>query len=157
MSKNLGLFAAASPALEAAMAAAAKVADAEAKAHDAHDQMMEAERIIKMAEETECLLTIAAIAYDRCMSSLFHVIISLCHFLFWPGFPEPVGIFHVIISLCHFLFWPGFPEPVGTGPVPGPTVRKMTGNRSLTGPKKPGQTEPSGVPAGLPGFPVGFF
>jgi hypothetical protein len=91
MSKNLGLFAAASPALEAAMAAAAKVADAEAKAHDAHDQMMEAERIIKMAEETECLLTIAAIAYDRCMSSLFHVIISLCHFLFWPGFPEPVG------------------------------------------------------------------
>jgi hypothetical protein len=135
MSKNLGLFAAASPALEAAMAAAAKVADAEAKAHDAHDQMMEAERIIKMAEETECLLTIAAIAYDRCMSSLFHV----------------------IISLCHFLFWPGFPEPVGTGPVPGPTVRKMTGNRSLTGPKKPGQTEPSGVPAGLPGFPVGFF
>jgi hypothetical protein len=34
---------------------------------------------------------------------------------------------------------------------------KMIGNRSLTGPKKPGQTEPSGVPAGLPGFPVGFF
>jgi hypothetical protein len=36
-------------------------------------------------------------------------------------------------------------------------VRKLTGNRSLTGPKKPGQTEPSGVPAGLPGFPAGFF
>jgi hypothetical protein len=36
-------------------------------------------------------------------------------------------------------------------------VRNMTGNRSLTGPKEPGQTEPSGVPAGLPGFPVGFF
>jgi hypothetical protein len=36
-------------------------------------------------------------------------------------------------------------------------VRNMTGNRSLTGPKKPGQTEPSGVPAGLPGFPFGFF
>ncbi|RLN23641.1 single myb histone 4 [Panicum miliaceum] len=66
VSKNLGLFATSSPALEAAIAAAAKVADAEVKAHDAHDQMMEAERILKMAEETESLLTIAAEIYDRC-------------------------------------------------------------------------------------------
>jgi len=66
VSKNLGLFATSSPALEAAMAAAAKVADAEVKAHDAHDQMMEAERILKMAEKTESLLTIAAEIYDRC-------------------------------------------------------------------------------------------
>ncbi|CAO2166112.1 unnamed protein product [Urochloa humidicola] len=64
--KNQGLFATSSPALEAAMAAAAKVADAEAKAHDAHDQMMEAERILKMAEKTDTLLTIAAEIYDRC-------------------------------------------------------------------------------------------
>ena len=69
MSKNLGLFATSSPALEAAIAAAAKVADAEVKAHDAHDQMMEAERILKMAEKTESLLTIAAEIYDRCTSS----------------------------------------------------------------------------------------
>lgn len=67
-SKNLGLFATSSPALDAAMAAAVKVADAETKAHDAHDQMMETERILKMAEETECLLTIAAEIYDRCTS-----------------------------------------------------------------------------------------
>ncbi|CAL4947856.1 unnamed protein product [Urochloa decumbens] len=66
VAKNLGLFATSSPALEAAMAAAAKVADAEAKAHDAHDQMMEAERILKMAEKTESLLTVAAEIYDRC-------------------------------------------------------------------------------------------
>ncbi|CAL4974461.1 unnamed protein product [Urochloa decumbens] len=66
VAKNLGLFATSSPALEAAMAAAAKVADAEAKAHDAHDQMMEAERILKMAEKTESHLTIAAEIYDRC-------------------------------------------------------------------------------------------
>jgi hypothetical protein len=32
----------------------------------------------------------------------------------------------------------------GSGP-----VRKMTGNRSLTGPKKPGQTERSGLPVGV--------
>jgi hypothetical protein len=32
-------------------------------------------------------------------------------------------------------------------------VRKMAKNRSLTGPKKPGQTEESGLPTG---FPVGF-
>jgi hypothetical protein len=36
-------------------------------------------------------------------------------------------------------------------------VRKMAGNQSLTGPKKPGQTEESGLPTGLPGFPVVFF
>ncbi|CAD6237155.1 unnamed protein product [Miscanthus lutarioriparius] len=66
VSKTIGLFTASSPALEAAMAAAVKVADAEAKAHDAHDQMMEAERILKMAEDTESLLTIAVEIYDRC-------------------------------------------------------------------------------------------
>jgi transcription factor MYB, plant len=68
-SKNLEIFAAVSPALEAAAAAAAKVADAEAKAHLAHEHMMEAERILKMAEETESLLTLAAEIYDRCISS----------------------------------------------------------------------------------------
>ncbi|NP_001105227.2 single myb histone 4 [Zea mays] len=66
VSKAIGLFSASSPALEAAMAAAVKVADAEAKAHDAHDQTMEAERIFKMAEDTESLLIIAAEIYDRC-------------------------------------------------------------------------------------------
>ncbi|XP_062219151.1 single myb histone 3 [Phragmites australis] len=65
-SKNLGLFAAVSPALEAAAAAAVKVADAEAKANVAHEHMMEAERILKMAEETESLLTLAAEIYERC-------------------------------------------------------------------------------------------
>ena len=59
------------------MAAAAKVADAEVKAHDAHDQMMEAERILKMAEKTESLLTIAAEIYDRCTSS--SSLSSLCY------------------------------------------------------------------------------
>jgi hypothetical protein len=33
----------------------------------------------------------------------------------------------------------------------------MPGNRSLTEPKKPGQTERFGLPAGLAGFPVGIF
>ncbi|KAF8677967.1 hypothetical protein HU200_046324 [Digitaria exilis] len=65
-SKNLGFFASSSPGLDAAMAAAVKVSEAEARAHEAHDQMMEAERILKMAEETESLLTIAAEIYDRC-------------------------------------------------------------------------------------------
>ncbi|KAJ1285050.1 hypothetical protein BS78_03G251200 [Paspalum vaginatum] len=65
-SKILGLFAASSPALEAAMTAAVKVADAESKAHEAHDQMMEAERILKMADDTQSLLAIAAEIYDRC-------------------------------------------------------------------------------------------
>lgn len=65
-SKNLGLFAAGSPALDAAQAAAMKVADAEAKAHLANEHMMEAERIFKMAEETESLLTLASELYDRC-------------------------------------------------------------------------------------------
>ena len=64
------------------MAAAVKVADAEAKAHDAHDQMMEAERILKMAEDTESLLTIAVEIYDRCTSSsslstIYHIEKSL--------------------------------------------------------------------------------
>lgn len=67
VSKTIGLFTASSPALEAAMAAAVKVADAEAKAHDAHDQMMEAERILKMAEDTESLLIIADEIYERCL------------------------------------------------------------------------------------------
>ncbi|KAL6615887.1 hypothetical protein ACP70R_038157 [Stipagrostis hirtigluma subsp. patula] len=61
--KNLGVFATVSPALEAA---AAKVADAEAKAHLAHEHMMEAERILKIAEETESLLALAAEIYERC-------------------------------------------------------------------------------------------
>ncbi|KAK8453507.1 hypothetical protein SEVIR_5G292800v4 [Setaria viridis] len=88
VSKNLGLFVATSPALEAAMAAAAKVADAEAKAHDAHDQMMEVERILKMAEETESLLTVAAIAYDRCISSsLFSIV---CHHFTTPFFSSVI-------------------------------------------------------------------
>ncbi|XP_062204227.1 glycylpeptide N-tetradecanoyltransferase 1-like [Phragmites australis] len=67
-SKNLGVFATVSPALEAAAAAAVKVADAEAKAHLAHEHMMEAERILKIAEETESLLTLAAEIYERCSS-----------------------------------------------------------------------------------------
>lgn len=44
-----------------------KVADAEAKAHLANEHMMEAERIFKMAEETESLLTLASELYDRCI------------------------------------------------------------------------------------------
>jgi hypothetical protein len=35
-------------------------------------------------------------------------------------------------------------------------VRKMTGNRSVTGPKKPRQIERSGLPTGLPGFLIDF-
>jgi transcription factor MYB, plant len=84
-SKTIGLFAASSPALEAAMAAAVKVTDAEAKAHDAHDQMMEAERMLKMAEDTESILTIAAEIYDRCTpsSSLFTCHLSLSCIVFF--------------------------------------------------------------------------
>ncbi|EES01351.1 single myb histone 4 [Sorghum bicolor] len=76
VSKTIGLFTASSPALEAAMAAAVKVADAEAKAHDAHDQMMEAERILKMAEDTESLLTIAVEIYDRCLRGEITTIVA---------------------------------------------------------------------------------
>jgi len=65
-SKNPGLFAALSPALDAAATAAMKVADAEAKAHLANEHMMEAERIVKIAEETESLLTLATEIYNRC-------------------------------------------------------------------------------------------
>ncbi|KAL6850216.1 hypothetical protein ACP4OV_020843 [Aristida adscensionis] len=62
-SKNSRMFAVVSPALEAA---AYKVADAEAKAHLAHEHMMEAERILKIAEETESLLTLAEEIYEKC-------------------------------------------------------------------------------------------
>ncbi|KAF0916726.1 hypothetical protein E2562_011573 [Oryza meyeriana var. granulata] len=65
-SQNLGSFAGTSPALEAAAAAAMKVADAEAKAHLANEHMMEAERIFKLAEETESLVTLATEIYERC-------------------------------------------------------------------------------------------
>ncbi|XP_044976831.1 single myb histone 4 isoform X3 [Hordeum vulgare subsp. vulgare] len=64
--KGLALFAAASPALDAAEAAAMKVADAEAKSHLANEHMMEVERIGKMAEETESLLALAEELYQRC-------------------------------------------------------------------------------------------
>uniref|UniRef100_A0A0D9V4R4 MYB transcription factor n=1 Tax=Leersia perrieri TaxID=77586 RepID=A0A0D9V4R4_9ORYZ len=64
-SQNLGSSAVNSPALAAAAAAAMKVADAEAKAHIAKEQMMEAERIYKLAEETDSLLTLATEIYER--------------------------------------------------------------------------------------------
>ncbi|XP_051225634.1 single myb histone 4 isoform X4 [Lolium perenne] len=78
-SKNVGLFPAASPALEAAQAAAMKVADAEAKAHIANDHMMEAERIFKMAEETESLLTLASELYDRCSRGEVLTVLQSAH------------------------------------------------------------------------------
>ncbi|KAM0828628.1 hypothetical protein ACQ4PT_015393 [Festuca glaucescens] len=78
-SKNVGLFAAASPALDAAQAAAMKVADAEAKAHLANDHMMEAERIFKMAEETESLLTLASELYDRCSRGEVLTVLQSAH------------------------------------------------------------------------------
>uniref|UniRef100_A0ACD5W2I5 Uncharacterized protein n=1 Tax=Avena sativa TaxID=4498 RepID=A0ACD5W2I5_AVESA len=78
-SKNLGLFAAASPALDAAQAAAMKVADAEAKAHIANEHMMEAERIFKMAEETESLLTLATELYDRCSRGEVLTVLQAAH------------------------------------------------------------------------------
>uniref|UniRef100_A0ACD5VQX9 Uncharacterized protein n=1 Tax=Avena sativa TaxID=4498 RepID=A0ACD5VQX9_AVESA len=78
-SKNLGLFAAASPALDAAQAAAMKVADAEAKAHLANEHMMEAERIFKMAEETESLLTLASELYDRCSRGEVLTVLQVAH------------------------------------------------------------------------------
>uniref|UniRef100_A0A0E0N1G4 Uncharacterized protein n=1 Tax=Oryza rufipogon TaxID=4529 RepID=A0A0E0N1G4_ORYRU len=65
-SQNLGSFAGTSPALEAAAAAAMKVADAEAKSHLANEHMTEAERIFKLAEETESLVTLATEIYERC-------------------------------------------------------------------------------------------
>ncbi|KAL5226493.1 hypothetical protein ABZP36_014758 [Zizania latifolia] len=65
-SQNVGLFAATSPALDAAAAAAMKVADAEAKAHLANEHMMEVERMFKLSEETESLLTLATEIYERC-------------------------------------------------------------------------------------------
>ncbi|KAK1666680.1 hypothetical protein QYE76_054839 [Lolium multiflorum] len=78
-SKNVGLFPAASPALDAAQAAAMKVADAEAKAHIANDHMMEAERIFKMAEETESLLTLASELYDRCSRGEVLTVLQSAH------------------------------------------------------------------------------
>ncbi|CAM0882333.1 unnamed protein product [Alopecurus aequalis] len=78
-SKNLGLFAAPSPALDAAAAAAMKVADAEAKAHIANEHMMEAERIFKMAEETESLLTLASELYDRCSRGEVLTVLQVAH------------------------------------------------------------------------------
>ncbi|KAM0913971.1 hypothetical protein ACQ4PT_011824 [Festuca glaucescens] len=78
-SKNVGLFAAVSPALDAAQAAAMKVADAEAKAHLANDHMMEAERIFKMAEETESLLTLASELYDRCSRGEVLTVLQVAH------------------------------------------------------------------------------
>jgi hypothetical protein len=33
----------------------------------------------------------------------------------------------------------------------------MVGNQSLTGPRKPYQTDGSGLPTGLAGFPIGIF
>jgi len=78
-SKNPGLFAAASPALDAAQAAAMKVADAEAKAHLANEHMMEAERIFKMAEETESLLTLASELYDRCLRGEVLTVLQVAH------------------------------------------------------------------------------
>uniref|UniRef100_A0A0E0DNR1 MYB transcription factor n=1 Tax=Oryza meridionalis TaxID=40149 RepID=A0A0E0DNR1_9ORYZ len=65
-SQNLGSFAGTSPALEAAAAAAMKVADAEAKSHLANEHMTEAERIFKLTEETESLVTLATEIYERC-------------------------------------------------------------------------------------------
>ncbi|EMS64071.1 Glycylpeptide N-tetradecanoyltransferase 1 [Triticum urartu] len=62
--KGLGQL---SPALDAAEAAAMKVADAEAKSHLANEHMMEVERIGKMAEETESLLELASELYERCV------------------------------------------------------------------------------------------
>jgi myb proto-oncogene protein len=79
VSKNVGLFPAASPALEAAQAAAMKVADAEAKAHIANDHMMEAERIFKMAEETESVLTLASELYDRCSRGEVRTVLQSAH------------------------------------------------------------------------------
>lgn len=82
--KGLGLFAAASPALDAAEAAAMKVADAEAKSHLANEHMMEVERIGKMAEETESLLALASELYQRCMpcSSSSNFNLSPCYSIF---------------------------------------------------------------------------
>ncbi|KAL6882087.1 hypothetical protein ACP4OV_011559 [Aristida adscensionis] len=62
-SKNPGMPIVVSPVLEAA---AYKVADAQAKAHLAHEHMMEAERIDKIAEETESLLTLVEEIFERC-------------------------------------------------------------------------------------------
>ncbi|KAG0495194.1 hypothetical protein HPP92_006188 [Vanilla planifolia] len=55
-----------SPLEEAAIAAAYKIADAEAKAYLASEAVKEAEKIAKMAEETDSLLTLAKEIFDRC-------------------------------------------------------------------------------------------
>uniref|UniRef100_J3L3C7 MYB transcription factor n=1 Tax=Oryza brachyantha TaxID=4533 RepID=J3L3C7_ORYBR len=61
-----GSLAVKSTALDAAAVAAMKVADTEAKAHLANEHMMEAERVLKLAEETESLVTLATEIYERC-------------------------------------------------------------------------------------------
>jgi len=75
----LGLFAVMSPPLEAASAAAMKVADAEAKSHLANEHVMEAERIGKMAEETESLLELASELYGRCSTGEVLTILQAAH------------------------------------------------------------------------------
>ncbi|KAM0913969.1 hypothetical protein ACQ4PT_011824 [Festuca glaucescens] len=106
-SKNVGLFAAVSPALDAAQAAAMKVADAEAKAHLANDHMMEAERIFKMAEETESLLTLASELYDRCIpcsySSILHSTLLLS-FLTFANASGSRGEVLTVLQVAHREF-----------------------------------------------------
>lgn len=51
---------------EAAVAAAYKVADAENKSFVAAEAVKEAERVAKMAEETETLLQLAIEMFERC-------------------------------------------------------------------------------------------
>lgn len=74
--KGLGQL---SPALDAAEAAAMKVADAEAKSHLANEHMMEVERIGKMAEETESLLELASELYERCSRGEVLTILQVAH------------------------------------------------------------------------------
>ncbi|KAF7023245.1 hypothetical protein CFC21_035806 [Triticum aestivum] len=74
--KGLGQL---SPALDAAEAAAMKVADAEAKSHLANEHMMEVERIGKMAEETESLLELASELYERCSRGEALTILQVAH------------------------------------------------------------------------------
>lgn len=53
---------------EASITAAYKIADAEAKAYLASEAIKEAEKVSRMAEETDSLLQIAKEIYERCMS-----------------------------------------------------------------------------------------
>lgn len=76
--KPSGLFSSVEALEEVALNAAYKVAEAESKELAALDAVREAERIAKMAEETEIMLSLAKEIYEQCNSK--EISFNLCDF-----------------------------------------------------------------------------